>query len=331
MKDTGFETLVGGKTQSFFELYNKHFDKIQFNKMHPEAYKPVYYFLESRGKRIRPLLLMLACDAFNQKVEKALNPAFGIELFHNFTLIHDDIMDKASIRRGRPTLHHKFTEESAILAGDFLLILAYRYLSRVDPINLPSVIDTFNRAATQIIEGQVMDSSFEKRQFVREDEYLKMIEYKTSVLLATSLKIGAIIGGASKEDQENIYSFGTNLGLAFQLKDDWLDVYGDQNLGKRIGGDILRNKKTYLFIKAYSMSSDEKKSHLTSLVGSEDEEFKISETIKIYTQIGAGEETQQFMNVLYDKSLKSLDKVSISSDKKADLQYFADRVYHREY
>lgn len=331
MKDTGFETLAEGKAQMLSELYSQHFDGIRFNEKNPEAYDPVYYFLESTGKRIRPLLVMLSCDAFGVDAEKSLNPAFGIELFHNFTLVHDDIMDKATIRRGKPTLHHKYSEGTAILAGDFLLILAYRYLSKVESDHLTPILNTFNTVATQIIEGQVLDASFEKRLFVKEEEYLEMIKFKTSVLLAASLKIGAILGGASDRDQEHIYSFGINLGLAFQLKDDWLDVYGDKSLGKRIGGDILQNKKTYLFNKAYSLSSQAQKDHLTNLVESKDEDYKISETIAIYNHVGAGAETEQLMNVLYDKALGALDKVSISSDAKADLQYFAHRIYHREY
>ncbi len=331
MKDTGFETLAEGKSQMFSELYSQHFDGIQFNEANTDAYEPIYYFLKTGGKRIRPLLVLLSCDAFGQQVNKALNPAFGIELFHNFTLIHDDIMDKAAIRRGRATLHQKYSEGTAILAGDFLLILAYRYLAKVDPEHLIAILETFNTAATQIIEGQVMDASFEKREFVNEEEYLEMIKYKTSVLLAASLKIGSIIGGASDMDQKNIYTFGINLGLSFQLKDDWLDVYGDKSLGKRIGGDILQNKKTYLFNKAYNLSNQAQRTHLANLVQSEDEDYKISQTIDIYDQVGVGAETERYMNVLYDQALESLDKVSISSEAKADLQYFAHRIYHREY
>ena len=331
MKEPELEGINGIKTKHYFERYCELFDDIQFSAKHPEAYEAVNYFLGSKGKRVRPLLLILACDCFSDDVEKSYDPAFGIELFHNFTLIHDDIMDQAAIRRGNPSLHHKFSEGTAILTGDFLLILAYRYLARVDKSVLPKILSVFNTTATQIIEGQVLDASFEGRTNVSVSEYLKMIEYKTSVLLAASLKIGAVIGGADEENQEHIYNFGLKLGLAFQLKDDWLDVYGDKNLGKRIGGDIVRNKKTYLFIKALSLSNTTQRDRLVELSGAQNETYKIDETIGIYNDLGVGADLENYMNIVFREALESLEKISVDPKRKSELHYFAHRIYRREY
>lgn len=323
--------IASGKTEELLELFNQTFDQVQFSQSHNEAYEPTYYFLESKGKRIRPLLLMLSCDMFGGSPSDSLNPAFGIELFHNFTLIHDDIMDEADIRRGKPTVHEKYTEGTAILTGDFLMILAYRYVAKVRPEILDAVLSVFNQTATQIIEGQVMDAAFESTDDVNEDDYLRMIGYKTSVLLAASLKIGAIIGGASAKDQQLIYDFGKYLGLAFQVKDDLLDVFGDKSLGKKIGGDILRNKKTYLFIKAWNAATTDEKSQLTDLRSTEDDESKIQHTIDLYRKLRADRETESLMDELFKKAIDCLNKISISENKKSDLLQFANKIYHREY
>ena len=331
MNESGFQDVTKNRAKAYSILFEEFAHNINFGELHPQAYEPVNYFLQSKGKRIRPLLLLLGCDAFCGNMEDALGPAYGIELFHNFTLIHDDIMDEAKIRRGRPTLHEQFGEGTAILAGDFLLILAYRYLSKVNPKILPSVLDTFNKTAIQIIEGQVMDAGFENTQHVKESEYLRMIECKTSVLLASSLKIGALIGNASVQDQEHLYQFGLNLGLAFQIKDDWLDVYGDHSLGKRIGGDIIRDKKTYLFIKALNSGNSKQREKLIQLVDEKDENSKIVETIEIYNEMNIGEETERYMNILYDNAIEQLDQVSGGHEVTDEIRNFAQLIYNRAY
>lgn len=323
------EQIIKRKASDLLELYDQHFDQIGFDTDHQEAYESVHYFMKNRGKRIRPLLLMLACDMFDGNVEETLNPAFGLELFHNFTLAHDDIMDEADIRRGQPTLHKKYTEGTAILSGDFMMILAYRYLAKVNDEFLSPILDLFNKTATQIIEGQVMDSAFENVTLVSQQEYIKMIEYKTSVLLAASLKIGAIIGRASKSDQELIYDFGKNLGIAFQLKDDWLDAYGGKSVGKTIGGDIMQNKKTYLFIEARNRANVKQKKLLTEIMESCDKEFKLSKTMELYANLDVGQETEQLMNQYFEKAMDSLDKVSVKGEEKLALQSFGFRVYNR--
>ena len=233
-------------------LFEKRFTaSLPFAVTPPTLYDPCRYILQNGGKRIRPVLCLMASELFGEISEDAWHGAFGIELFHNFTLIHDDIMDKAPLRRGKPTVHEKYGESTALLSGDVMLVMAYDYLGRIDAAHLKPVLDLFNKTAREVCEGQQLDMDFEKEAMVGLDRYIQMIELKTSVLLAASLQMGAILGGASEGNQHKLYEFGRNLGIAFQVQDDYLDAFGDPaKFGKQVGGDILSDKKTFLMIKA---------------------------------------------------------------------------------
>lgn len=285
-----------------------------------------------KGKRIRPLLLLMATDMFGGNVEDALNPSFAMEVFHNFTLVHDDIMDNADIRRGVPTVHKVFGVNAGILAGDVMLAYAYKYLTDVPAGFIPPLMNIFTKTAIEIFEGQQMDVDFEKRTDVTLQEYLKMIEYKTSVLLACSLQTGAILGHADEQNQKDIYNFGLNLGLSFQIKDDLLDAFGEgDKVGKRIGGDILMNKKTYLFISTQSMANAEQKNELAALMTEANEEKKIEGVKRLMMQTGAYEATLQKAEALYQESLASLQKVNVVPERKKHLAEMAEKVNNREY
>ncbi|MEM7549261.1 MAG: polyprenyl synthetase family protein [Bacteroidota bacterium] len=325
------ETTHIYNTSELLELYDKAFDGIQFSEQNDQTYRAVYYFLSLKGKRIRPLLLMHANQMFGGDVEQTLSPAFGVELFHNFTLVHDDIMDEADIRRGFPTVHKKFNEGTAILAGDLMFILSYKFLSGVDTDILRDSFELFNSTATQIIEGQQMDGDFENRLEVEEEEYIKMIEFKTSVLLAASLKLGAKLARASEQNQELIYEFGRNLGLAFQIKDDWLDVYGDAKLGKRIGGDIVQNKKTYLYIKALKKANEDQKKQLVALQNESDENLKIEKTIQIYNELNINKDAEELMNGFYAKAIDCFEQIDLIESQKVALRNFSEKIYNRDY
>lgn len=303
-----------------------------FNSKPRELYEAVEHIMSIKGKRIRPALLLMACDMFDGDVNMALNPAFGIEVFHNFTLVHDDIMDKADIRRGEPTVHKLYGLNRAILAGDVMLIYAYQYFSKVPTQYFHELVQVFSKAATEIMEGQQMDMNFEERINVTEEEYLKMIEYKTSVLLAAALQIGALIGGAGKRDQELLYQFGLNLGLSFQIKDDYLDTYGaGEKVGKKIGGDILQNKKTYLFITALRNADPEQRKKMLALLEETDEDLKISGILGLFDETNVPQITEAKIEELYRISIQSLDEVSVPEAKKQALRQLAEQVYNRDY
>ena len=238
------------------EKINRHFEELKFTRQPQGLYAPVSYVLSIGGKRIRPLLMLMAYNLYREDVEHIFPQATGIEVYHNYTLLHDDLMDKADRRRGKPTVHKVWNENTAILSGDAMLVLAYQFMAQCPPECLKEVMDLFSQTALEICEGQQLDMDFETRKDVTEAEYMEMIRLKTSVLLSCSLKMGALLAGASPEDAGHLYDFGIHLGLAFQLKDDLLDVYGNPEVfGKNIGGDILCNKKTYLLIKAYEQAT----------------------------------------------------------------------------
>ncbi len=295
-------------------------------------YNPVNHIMSIKGKRIRPLLLLMCCDMFGGSVEEALNPAFAMEVFHNFTLVHDDIMDKADIRRGFPTVHTLFGLNSGILAGDAMLSYAYKFLTKVSPQYVPALLDIFNKTAIEIFEGQQMDIDFEKRMDVTEEEYLKMIEFKTSVLLGCCLKAGAILAGASEENQKLIYEFGLQLGLSFQIKDDYLDSFGEAaKVGKRIGGDILMNKKTYLYVTGWNSANKEQKEQFTALLTEQDEEKKIAAAKNLFEVTGARQQTNHKSNELYLGALDSLRNISIDKELKEPLFELAEKINNREF
>lgn len=313
--------------QNLFEIFtNEH----RFNADPEGLYQPVEHIMKIKGKRIRPALLLMACDMFGADVRAAMGPAYAIEIFHNFTLVHDDIMDAAELRRGIATVHKVYGENTAILAGDVMYAFAYKFISMVNDEHLREVFDLFNKTAIEIFEGQQLDMEFEKRTHVSEAEYLKMIQYKTSVLLAAALQIGAVIGGADKADQEKIYRFGLNLGTAFQMKDDWLDAYGSsEKVGKRIGGDILNNKKTFLYIQALNHANEEQLARLRKLENETDEEFKIQSVLSIFDELDVAEKVHNQMEHYYQTALDFLKSISVADDSKDELIALAESIHKR--
>jgi len=313
-------------------LYNEKFSVNNFHQNPTGLYKPVNHIMNIPGKRIRPILLLMSCDMFGGDVKQALNHAFAVEVFHNFTLVHDDIMDNADIRRGVPTVHTLYGTSAGILAGDVMLAYAYRYLTDVPAQYIAQLITVFNNTAIEIFEGQQMDMDFEKRNDVAEEEYLKMIEFKTSVLLGCCLQLGAILGNAGAGDQKLIYEFGLKLGLSFQIKDDYLDAFGEaEKVGKRIGGDIVQNKKTHLYVTAFNKADAAQKAQLTALLTEKDEEKKIAEVKHLYEATGARQHTLDTADKFYKVALESLAKVSLSEEVKKPMAEMAKRINNREF
>jgi geranylgeranyl diphosphate synthase, type II len=297
-------------------------------------YEPIAYVLSMGGKRIRPALTLMATNMYKDDISDAILPALGIEVFHNFTLLHDDIMDKAPIRRGRPTVHIKWNDNTAILSGDVMQIAAYQLIAHTPAIHLKKVIDLFSITAAEICDGQQYDVDFEKRGDVTADEYIEMIRLKTAVLIGAALKIGAIIGGASNEDAERLYQFGTNIGLAFQLKDDLLDVYGDEKtFGKMIGGDIVSNKKTYLMIHALSCAKGEIEKELHTWIANNnpsDIDSKIRAIQSIFSQLEVDKICEEKMTEFYTKAIANLEKLNISNNKTQELRNLAQKLMSRK-
>lgn len=299
----------------------------------PTLFDPARYILSLGGKRLRPLLTLMGADLFGSKVDKAINAALAIEIFHNFSLLHDDLMDRADMRRGQPTVHKKWNANSAILSGDAMVIEAYRYIAKVPPASLPVILDLFSTTAMQICQGQQLDMDFEKRMDVSESEYIEMIRLKTAVLIGCALKMGALIGGAEPRDADCLYEYGMNIGLAFQLKDDLLDVYGDpRTFGKKIGGDILCNKKTYLLIKALKNSGEQQRKMLLQwLSASEfDPEEKIRFVKNVYDELNLKVITGNLIEKYYLASLDCLTSIQVPEDRKKDLMEFSENLMYRE-
>ncbi|MDR0370511.1 MAG: polyprenyl synthetase family protein [Prevotellaceae bacterium] len=297
-----------------------------------DLYRPIDYVLSLGGKRLRPALLLMAYNLYADDVETAIHPALGIEIFHNFTLLHDDIMDKADIRRGKPTVHKKWSDSTAILSGDVMLIEAYEHIAKTPEKYLKIVLDLFSGMAKEICEGQQYDLQFESREQVTPDDYIEMIRLKTSVLLGTSLKIGATIADAPKKDVDLLYDFGVNIGLAFQLKDDLLDVYGNEAyFGKKIGGDILCNKKTYLLINALLLAENETKQELNGwLQSSDNAQEKIKAVTEIYDKLKVNALCEDKMQFFYQKALANLADVGAADDKKHELRKLAEKLMDRK-
>ena len=313
-------------------LIEKHIQTYSLPDSPEELYEPVKYVLSLGGKRIRPALVLLACDLFSNGVESALVPAMAIEIFHNFTLLHDDMMDRSEMRRGHPTVHIKYSENVAVLSGDVMSILASRLMNQSPGVVLHTVQEIFTRTAMQVCEGQQYDMNFEGLLTVAEDEYLKMIELKTAVLIAASLKIGAILGGASEKDADDLYEFGRNMGMAFQLQDDLLDTYGEQDvIGKKLGTDIVDNKKTYLMIQALGQASPGQKEELIGWLTSKDfdSEEKISAVISIFDALKIKEITETRIRDFYKKALSNLDHLNRPDERKSELYNFASFLMSR--
>lgn len=295
-------------------------------------YQPIEYSLEMGGKRLRPVLLLLGYNLFRDDIENALPAALAIEVFHNFTLLHDDIMDKAEVRRNRETVHKVFGENVAILSGDAMAFLSYQYLFESKSVSLQEIAQLFTKTAIEVCEGQQFDMEFENRLDVSEQEYLEMIRLKTAVLLACSLKSGALLAGSDEHIAEQLYDFGINLGLAFQLQDDMLDTFGEQEtFGKRIGGDILSNKKTYLLIKALEKATQEEKSELLSWIGKADfnPEDKIVAVTKIYNQLGIKDLVQQKVDSYFQKASLIADAIPIDRSRKKTLVDLGNSMLRR--
>lgn len=318
--------------EDILSIVNAEVEKLSWSTKPEGLYEPVIYTLKLGGKRIRPALTLMACEMFSGQIQSAVKPALGLEVFHNFTLLHDDIMDKASIRRGKPTVHVKWTPNHAILSGDLMQIFAYMLISETPANYLKEVIGLFSTTAKEVCEGQQFDMNFESTNEVSPDDYIQMIRLKTAVLLGCALKIGALIGGADSKDSDLIYDFGINLGLAFQLKDDLLDVYGDEKtFGKKIGGDILCNKKTYLLIHALKKAEGETRKALDFWLQSEGENQseKIAAVTDIYNQLGVRKICEDAMLIYYEKAIAALDKISVHEDKKQELRKLAQKMMHR--
>lgn len=314
-------------------IIERSFVELQLPSEPRSLYEPISYTLSLGGKRIRPILCLMSANLFSDIIDKAVKPAMALEIFHNFTLIHDDIMDNADVRRGKPTVFKKWNTNVAILSGDAALIVAYKYLSQTEGQYLPEVLKVFNNTALQVCDGQQFDMDFEKLHVVTEDDYLKMIELKTSVLLAAATKIGAICGGAPMADAEHLYSFGKYLGIAFQLQDDLLDTYGDPKVfGKAIGGDIIENKKTFLMINALKLASPASQATLQGLIKNSEMERdeKIAAVKAIFDEANVKEITERKVNEYYEKAKAELEKVAVRSERKEALYKLADKVMGRK-
>lgn len=314
-------------------LVNQFIDALPYDRKPETIYAPIKYVLSLGGKRIRPVLMLLAYNLFKEDPKSILMPACGLETYHNYTLLHDDLMDNADVRRGHPTVHRKWDANTAILSGDSMLVVAYQRIAQCHPDKLKPVLELFTETALEIGEGQQYDMDFEHRNDVTEDEYIEMIRLKTSVLLACAVKIGAILADASDEDADNLYKFGEQIGLAFQLQDDLLDVYGDPKVfGKAIGGDITSNKKTYMLINAFQRANEQQREQLrrwTEAVDFDREE-KIAAVTELYNQIGIRELCEQKINEYFQEGVKYLDRVSVDEQRKEELRQYTFEMMKRQ-
>ncbi len=318
---------------TYLQLINGYLHDIPLTKEPKNLYEPVAYCLANGGKRIRPVMTLLACEMFNGDVNEALPAAAGLELFHNFTLLHDDIMDDAPIRRNKPTVHVKWDDNTAILSGDVLFAIASQHVSRVPDNKLRQVLDLYYQTVKEICEGQQYDMDFEGRHDVTEEQYLEMIRLKTAVLPAACLKTGAIIAGAPVKDQEHIYHFGEMVGLAFQLRDDWLDVYSDlEAFGKKTGGDIIANKKTFLYIKSLENADKQQKENLIQAFSDEglDGDEKIQLVTSIYDDLNISLLAQEEMKKYYSLASAEMDKINLHFKRKESLIAYTDLLLDRK-
>ena len=312
---------------------NNFIEQLPYDRQPSSLYDPIKYVLSLGGKRIRPVLMMLAYNLYREDPESILMPAVALETYHNYTLLHDDLMDNADVRRGQPTVHRRWDSNKAILSGDSMLVLAYQRMAQVPADKLSEVLNLFTVTALEIGEGQEYDMSFETRNDVTEDEYIEMIRLKTSVLLACAVKIGALLADAPAADVDNLYKFGEQLGLAFQLQDDLLDVYGDAMVfGKAIGGDITSNKKTYMLINAFNRANDEQRAELQHWVDARDfnRQEKVSAVTRLYDEIGIRQLCEAKINYYFDECRKYLAKVNVSDERKKMLLEYTDEMMKRK-
>jgi geranylgeranyl diphosphate synthase, type II len=315
--------------QNFLEV---ELQKINFSSQPANLYDPLRYFMTIGGKRIRPMLALMACEMFEQDPKKAINAAIAVELFHNFSLIHDDIMDEAPLRRGKETVHTKWNQHIAILSGDVLFVEAYKYLTKNETQFLPELLNVFNQTGAEVCEGQQLDMDFEQLDHVEIDAYIEMIRLKTSVLLGCSLKMGAIVAGSSPEDAQKLYDFGQHVGLAFQIQDDILDLYADpEKFGKQVGGDVLSNKKTLLALIAKREATAEQKILLQNMTNITDPEIKVEATRKLFDEIGVKSICEKIKKEHNDMAFKSLTEVDLPDINKANLRDLASELLGREF
>lgn len=315
-------------------MVNEFLANLPYERKPKSLYEPIRYVLSMGGKRIRPTLMLLGYNLFKDNPEKILMNAVALETYHNYTLLHDDLMDNADLRRGHETVHKKWDANTAILSGDSMLVLAYERMAQCDEKHLAKVLKLFTTTALEIGEGQQFDMEFENRNDVKEEEYIEMIRLKTSVLLACALKMGAILADASDEDAENLYKFGEQIGLAFQLQDDYLDVYGDTKVfGKEIGGDITSNKKTYMLINAFNLANEAQRAELQKWVDAKDFDRaeKVAAVTRLYNEIGIDKLAQDKIAYYFEQSKKYLDAVSVPAERKEELAKYAQKMMKRQY
>ena len=322
------------KAEEILTKVNTFLDNIPYDRKPQSLYEPIKYVLSMGGKRIRPVLMLLAYNLFKDDPESILMPACALETYHNYTLLHDDLMDNADLRRGHQTVHRRWDANTAILSGDSMLVLAYQRMAQCSADKVQKVLNLFTETALEIGEGQQYDMDFEHRNDVREEEYIEMIRLKTSVLLACATKIGAILADASAQDADNIYRFGEQMGLAFQLQDDFLDVYGDTKVfGKAIGGDIVSNKKTYMLINAFNRADAAQRAELERWIEAKDFDAKekIAAVTRIYNEIGIDRLAMEKIKFYFNESKKYLDAVSVAPERKAELAKYTAEMMKRQY
>ncbi len=320
-------------SEEILKMVNQALDALAYDRRPASLYEPVKYVLSLGGKRIRPVLLLLAYNLYKERPQDIMMQALALETYHNYTLLHDDLMDNADLRRGHQTVHRRWDANTAILSGDSMLVLAYQRMQQCPEEHLQAVLDVFTETALEIGEGQQYDMDFETRNDVTEEEYIEMIRLKTSVLLACAVKIGALLADAPQEDVDNLYKFGEQLGLAFQLQDDLLDVYGDPKVfGKAIGGDITSNKKTYMLINAVNRANAEQRKELMHWIEAKEfnREEKVQAVTALYNQIGIRQLCEEKINYYFSECRKYLERVGVSNERKKQLLDYTDEMMKRK-
>ena len=320
-------------SEEILKVVNQGLESLPYDRKPTSLYDPIRYVLSLGGKRIRPVLMLLGYNLFKENPEDILMTALGLETYHNYTLLHDDLMDNADVRRGCPTVHKKWDANTAILSGDSMLVLAYQRVAQCDAKFLPQALSLFTETALEIGEGQQFDMDFETRNDVTEDEYIEMIRLKTSVLLACALKMGALLAGASSQDADLLYQFGEKIGLAFQLQDDLLDVYGNPKVfGKAIGGDITSNKKTYMLINAVNRANETQRAELMRWIEAKnfDRAEKVAAVTRLYDEIGIRQPCEEKINFYFEQGKQLLEKVSVPAERKEELRKYTNAMMHRE-
>lgn len=316
---------------SYQEILEEQIKNLNLPNSPKNLYDPLRYFMTLGGKRTRPTLTLMGCQLFGEPGIKALNAALAVELFHNFTLIHDDIMDDAPLRRGKTTVHEKWNTNIGILSGDVLFVEAYKFLAKNDLAVLPGLIDVFSRTAVEVCEGQQMDMDFESRDDVQIGEYIEMIRLKTSVLLGVALEMGAIVAKASEKDKRHLYNFGMNVGIAFQLQDDYLDLYADpEKFGKQVGGDVITNKKTFLLLKAFELANDAQLKELSAMLVEKDSVKKVAIAKALFVDIGVDKLAKNLMYDYYHKAKKEMASIDLPEEDKQELIALGEYLINRE-